>query len=166
MTFAFDIDPSDLERKLARLADELDASSRDAVDAVVQRVVNHAKTTTLFVDRTGHLRQSIRSGPDASGTLGRGIAGTVIAGGQLPEGGSVEYAKPVHNGSVPHIIRPRNARALRIPTGSGFVFRGAVSHPGTSPRPFMTQAVDAILPQVPAIVDAFTTRALRRAGLA
>lgn len=161
MTITLDLDTEDLERKLSRLGDAMDTAMANTVDSVVQRVVVEAKTTTLFQDRTGLLRKSIRATPRAGKFSGNTLAGGVVAGG-----GTVGYARYVHDGTQPHVIRPRNGRALRIPTGTGFVFRGAVNHPGTDPRPFLTEAIEAVTPQVPTIGEAFITRALRDSGLA
>ena len=157
----FEIDARDLQRKLARLSGELDSAMTGAVDAVVQRVINQARTTDLFRDRTGALRASIRAG-QTTGKFSTGTLRAAITAG----GGTVNYALFVHDGTRPHPIEPRTARALRIPTGAGFIFRRKVQHPGTRPRPFMTRAVEAVTPEIPRIVEAFTTAAIRQAGLA
>jgi hypothetical protein len=55
-------------------------------------------------------------------------------------GSPLEYAEPVHEGSPPHIIRAKNAKAL--------YWRGAshpvrqVSHPGNKANPFFTRAME------------------------
>jgi hypothetical protein len=58
-------------------------------------------------------------------------------------GPTVDYAVMVEDGTRPHIIRPRNKRALRFrPGGSGrYVFAKFVRHPGTRPQPFMDRAL-------------------------
>jgi hypothetical protein len=50
------------------------------------------------------------------------------------------HARWVVEGTPPHIIRRRNARALRVP---GYGFFASVRHPGTRPNPFMEEALDA-----------------------
>lgn len=47
----------------------------------------------------------------------------------------------VHNGTRPHLIRPRRARALRFVVDGQVVFARLVRHPGTSPSPFLTKAL-------------------------
>lgn len=45
-----------------------------------------------------------------------------------------------HNGTRPHIIRPRKAKMLRFYSqkGGAFVFRSVVHHPGTRPNRYLT----------------------------
>jgi hypothetical protein len=47
-----------------------------------------------------------------------------------------KIAAILDGGSRPHIIRARNAKALRFMTRGGVVFRRSVNHPGT--RPYKT----------------------------
>lgn len=53
----------------------------------------------------------------------------------------VNYAEMVHDGTRPHIIRPRNAQALRFMVGGRVVYARVVHHPGTRPRPFLDRAI-------------------------
>lgn len=83
--------------------------------------------------------------PVRTGNLGRSInEGLVKAEGPRTVGGSVSatasYAAPVHEGSRPHLIRPRNAKALRFEIGGRTVFAKLVRHPGTRARPFLRNA--------------------------
>lgn len=70
------------------------------------------------------------------------------------------YSLPVHEGSVPHEIRPKTKPWLHFQvstlnyaagtgggrTGTGqFVMTKLVHHPGTEPRPFLRQAMDEVL---------------------
>jgi hypothetical protein len=47
----------------------------------------------------------------------------------------------VHNGTRPHIIRPRRARALRFEVDGRIVFAKIVHHPGYRGDPFLTRAL-------------------------
>jgi len=49
----------------------------------------------------------------------------------------IDYAKYVYYGTAPHIIRPRNGRALRTPFGTF----AQVNHPGTSPDKYLDRAL-------------------------
>lgn len=66
-------------------------------------------------------------------------------------GSPASYAGYVHDGTPPHIIRARNAKALRFfsqtaaKTGSGIVFRQMVNHPGTKPNRFLTDPMRQVL---------------------
>ena len=50
------------------------------------------------------------------------------------------HAVFVHWGTKPHIIRPKNKKALRWATGGKFAFAHAVRHPGTKGDPWMKDA--------------------------
>lgn len=56
-------------------------------------------------------------------------------------GTDVEYAPFVHDGTRPHIIRPRRAQALRFAVGGRIVYARRVRHPGTRARPFLDRAL-------------------------
>lgn len=53
----------------------------------------------------------------------------------------VDYAAAVNDGTAPHIIRPRNAQALRFRIGGRVVYARVVHHPGTRPNPFLDRAL-------------------------
>lgn len=53
------------------------------------------------------------------------------------------YAAYVELGTLPHIIRPVHARALRWINESGIHFARLVHHPGTTPQPFLRPALTA-----------------------
>lgn len=57
----------------------------------------------------------------------------------------VDYAQMVHDGTRPHIIRPRRAKALRFVVGGQVVYARVVHHPGTRARPFLDQALREIV---------------------
>ena len=164
VTIEFDIDRSVLVRKLGVLAPALDDAIKNGFQAVQISIADHARNSTLFTDRTGALRASIRPaelvGKFSSGTL----AAFVRVGGRGP-GGAVNYAAAVHEGTKPHVIKAKDAQALRIPTGGGFFFRKSVRHPGTAPRAFMTEAADAVAPTIPTTIRAYIAGAIRRSGL-
>lgn len=54
------------------------------------------------------------------------------------------YAAAVHEGTRPHVIRPRTARALKFQMGGRTVFASSVNHPGTRPRPFLRNAAETV----------------------
>ena len=88
--------------------------------------------------------------PRKTGNLGRTIhLGRVTA--QVAETiASASYAAYVERGTRPHVIRPRNRKALRFPadagsarlsgsprTGGRVRFAKRVQHPGTKAKPYM-----------------------------
>lgn len=56
----------------------------------------------------------------------------------------VEYAPFVNDGTRPHIIRPKNAKALRFRVNGQVVYARVVHHPGTKARPFLDRALSAV----------------------
>lgn len=102
--------------------------SRNAAEAFAGQVRRRAQE--LAPVRSGRLRRSIRS----TSRLGfRGWTSRV--------GSDLDYAEFVHDGTRPHLIRPRRARALRFTAGGRVVFARLVRHPGTRPNPFLDRAL-------------------------
>lgn len=113
----------------AQLNRTIRGASRRELEATARQVVNRAKV--LAPVDTGRLRASIRI--EARRTLTLRSVYTV--------GSDVEYAQMVHDGTAPHTIRPRRARALRFKIGGRWVYAKVVHHPGTRARPFLDRAV-------------------------
>ncbi len=99
------------------------------------RLVAADARTNAPVD-TGKLAQSIVEDPIESDNPFR-VTGSVTS--------TAPYSAFVHQGTQPHIIRPRNASALRFTMNGATVFAKSVNHPGTKPRPFLTNAVARVL---------------------
>lgn len=59
-------------------------------------------------------------------------------------GSDVEYAPMVNDGTRPHVIRPRRAKALRFKVGGRTVYAAVVRHPGTRARPFLDRALQEV----------------------
>lgn len=112
-----------LRRALNRQSDDVKrALVRTGID-----VENDAKRRCP-VD-TGRLRSSIVHRIDGAGR----VAGITV-------GTNVNYAWDVENGTPPHVIVPKNKRALYWPGAAHPVAR--VNHPGTRAQPFMRPALE------------------------
>jgi hypothetical protein len=58
---------------------------------------------------------------------------------RIQVGSDVRHAQAHHEGTRPHIIRARNAKALRFINSAGeVVFAQSVHHPGTRPNRYLT----------------------------
>jgi hypothetical protein len=66
---------------------------------------------------------------------GRGVVGYVVT--------DAPHARFHHDGTEPHIIRPRVRKALRFPKGGAVVFATVVRHPGTEGTKFLLLALPA-----------------------
>lgn len=83
-----------------------------------------AKSTRLFNDRSGYLRQHITS--ETSGLKGKVVA-------------AAKYAVFVENGTKPHDITAKGGTLAFMQAGQ-MRFAKTVHHPGTAARPFMGEA--------------------------
>jgi hypothetical protein len=121
------------------------------VTRYVLRLVGDIRNLAVLYSpvKTGHLRNSIT---DAVHTEGARVTGTV--------GSAVEYSLWIHEGTAPHIIRPKtparwvvkNGRRVRV--GGVLAWGGKsagsaptryatfVRHPGTKGRPFLRRAME------------------------
>lgn len=98
------------------------------VSHTVSVVVQAMRKEHRWRDRTGATRESITGEVKATT---KGASGLIRAG---------ENAIRLNDGTPPHVIRARRAKALRF-VGGGFpIFRKEVNHPGTAPDPFLYQA--------------------------
>lgn len=80
--------------------------------------------------KTGLLKSTIRVEQSADATT------DVIAG----RAGVTKYLGYHHDGTSPHEIRPRRARALAWVGAGGYVIRARVSHPGNKSNPFVKES--------------------------
>ena len=63
------------------------------------------------------------------------------------------HAVFVHWGTRPHIIRPKNKKALRWAGGGGFIFARFVNHPGYKGDPFLVNAANQAMREFPRMVE-------------
>ncbi|WNM68779.1 hypothetical protein SEA_SOOS_49 [Gordonia phage Soos] len=108
-----------------------------AVQRLVRATANAAKIKAPV--RTGVLRNSITY-PTTPRTTGMKVESEVVA--------TAPYAAFVHDGTRPHVIKPRNASVLRFPAGGGIVYAAHVNHPGTRARPFLRNALNQEAPRL------------------
>lgn len=63
-------------------------------------------------------------------------------------------------GTKPHVIEAKNAKALRFEIGGQVLFRKRVNHPGTKPTHFWTNGVESGVREVDQLLVAFGGRVL------
>lgn len=117
----------------ASIAKQLASLVKNTKKEAMQRVVLQGETLMK------------REAPVKQGTLRRSITSRVEQGGNRGViGTNLQYARAVNDGSKPHIIRPKTAKAL--------YWRGAahpvksVRHPGTKANPFVERTRDHLKP--------------------
>lgn len=87
--------------------------------------------------RTGALKASIgtrytRTGKSLTAKVGANVN---IADSARNRG----YGYYHHEGTLPHVIRAKNGKALRFSVAGNTLYRASVRHPGTKPNPYLTQ---------------------------
>lgn len=102
--------------------------AKDLVTGVTRRTLN--RSAVLCPVDTGRLRAS---GSMRVGSFGNEVRGEVEY--------DADYAMIVHDGTPPHVIRPRRGQFLRFEVGGRVVYAREVRHPGTKARPFLATAL-------------------------
>lgn len=120
------VDSGQFQNAFRDALDRLTGASREATRRAANDMVNHAKS--LAPVDTGRLRSSVVAIPQG----GRWTFTVTI-------GTNVEYAADVEYGTAPHVIVPKDRKALWWPGAAHPVAR--VNHPGTRAQPFMRPAV-------------------------
>lgn len=113
---------------LEKLPKKLDNDVAAIIEANAQEMELDAKRNAPLV--TGKLRQSIKA--IKVDKLTYKIAANTT--------GLAPYAQFIEYGTVPHKIRPKNAKALKFKVGGETVFAKEVNHPGTKAKPFLFPA--------------------------
>ena len=117
---------------MARSRLRIDPSARAHVDAAINDWLENTIGGAILSDarqfvpkRTGRLAESLRAE----------VQRKVLRVGSL----DVNYAADVEMGTAPHVILPRNKKALHWPGADHPVAR--VNHPGTQPSPYLRPAL-------------------------
>lgn len=118
-----------------------------------------AVAATGWADRIAPI---VRNGMKAEAPVAKGPGGgrlrdsiryqrkTSTAGLSIQFYTNTPYAAFVVDGTPPHIIRPRAARALHWQTNGNSNFARLVHHPGTKPNPFARKALEELTPMLQA----------------
>jgi hypothetical protein len=124
----------------------LNATKKEPIIAL-QEINNAIKKSSIKIQSiaqriapadTGKLRQMIETRLEP-------LKGTVES--------KAKYSLYVHEGTRPHVILPKNIGYPGHKGGLGSVRKGfgvfnKVNHPGTSPNPFMTNAINKAIPYI------------------
>ncbi len=141
---------------LKRSHERLLAAHKSAVTKVAKEAgeagVDYARARPRYKPRTGKLSAGNRS-------VVRVGSKTVVVKLQ----NRVPYARPIENGSRPHTIRARNAKALAFRGSDGnLVFRRSVRHPGNRPYKFLAGAMPAVKSRFVSAMSEHMRRLARR----
>lgn len=126
------LDPGGMHRALSQLSTQVDRHLREGLEATLESIAARAKQTTTFVDRTGLLRNSIRSegaqgsffGGQMTGSIGFGAtAGDAAraAGRKLRRGRGFQYGLAQEFGTRTGVREKRFIRDAIDAEGSEFL---------------------------------------------
>ena len=155
LTADFEID--DLLDALDAVDDELGRVLPQALQQAGDRAAAYAKTTHDYVDRSSELTNSIAADHVIGSWAADTLAIEVAAG--APHAAAIEF------GAKAHFIRAKHRKALRIPVEGGFRFAKVVSHPGNKPFRYLSNALEATMPDTEEEMAAAVDLAFLRAGL-
>lgn len=125
------VDLSSFRQQARRTVDALQDAALHAPRVAAQEGAAEAQKVGQFKDRTGRLR---------SGIVARFVRGSESSvTWQILS--RAPYSKFVEQGTRPHVILPRNAKALRFVINGQVIFAKKVNHPGSRPYPFMGPAL-------------------------
>lgn len=112
--------------------------------AIAQRVAN-AAAESYNDDIHNWIHAGRGFTPRTGGGLEQHINWRPLGNGAAEVYANKDYAGYVEHGTRAHVIRPRNARALRFPVlgGGGFGFARSINHPGSRPHPYFFANADA-----------------------
>lgn len=105
------------------LYQQLERKAEQTAQRVAAEWANELRRTNPVA--TGNMRNNTTTRVSKSGPRVR-VEATI----------DTDYARYVAEGTRPHVIRPRRARALRFTTGGRVVYAAKVNHPGTRPIPW------------------------------
>jgi len=112
----------------------MESEIKELLELALPRIANRLRNELVLkcpVD-TGILRNSIKVKPSEEGLI------IWMA----------EYGKWIEFGTPPHIISPKNKKALKFKVGGKEVIVKKVKHPGTRPNPFVRTAINTKLQNI------------------
>lgn len=143
--------------ELREFADECRTAARevpDALDRAVELAVKAMAASAAY--RAPHDKGKLERSIEA---YRRRVGGDRISWGY---GTDVSYGPDVEYGTDPHVIRPRNADALRFEVDGEVVYAAKVEHPGTDPQPFLRNSFDEHKGDLETNIDAEIGRVFAR----
>lgn len=120
------------------IAGAVDRQNELSVNRIQQQI-----SGPLLRVRTGHLRESIQQ---TDAIVGDGVVRSSVGSNVRSGGASLAYAAPLEFGSRPHLIRPKNGKALRFIMGGKLIFAKEVHHPGNKAYSYIRGTVSDRLP--------------------
>ena len=138
-----------VEDLVAAIEQSIERTLEDVGDSLVEKAVR------LVPVDTGNLMKSINStAPEEEDDKY-----SILFRAQAPYAANVEF------GTAPHVIEPKDAKALRFKRGDQVVFARKVHHPGTQPQPYMRPAIDIVGQDIKPMLNRHLKTALATKGV-
>lgn len=151
------LDASDLARFIDAFRLIPDKARREmgvTLGKATRDIRERARKNHRFKSRTARLERAIQSQVDKD----------ALTGYVYIDGHAASYGRYVHEGTKPHLIRPRNRKMLRWATrGGNFAFASIVKHPGTAPDQFLYNAANDLREKILGDIQATATRIFEEA---
>lgn len=159
MNITFDVPDAERFQKAANIAPGVFAKNmRLGMKESTGKIRDLARMRHRFRTRQGNLVKSITAEVTFNSTDG-------VAGRDYIDDDRAAYGKWVHDGTKPHIIRPRNKKVLRWATGRGkWAYAKWANHPGTKADQFLYEAGRLSQDNINEIFAQYTNRAIKEAG--
>jgi hypothetical protein len=186
MQFTAEIDYKKLSKAFEKIPIVAAKELRTELNKSLRAIQIDARLHHRFSQAPGHTGQLVRS-------VQQDVEQSGLSGKVWLEESVAPYGKYVHDGTKPHVIRPKNKAALFfvkggqkwfVPkqaygeggylrevwrdlknAGANIVGKGYVNHPGTKPDPFLFQAFDRQKPYFLARVRGAAKRIFDAVGL-
>jgi hypothetical protein len=164
-TLTIDIDARKLFAAFARIPQETEKQLRIALKESLILVKVDAKQNHSFKSHSHNLENSVQIKVDNTSNLGSGSEGFGISGIVYLEKQVAPYAAAVHNGSKPHVIEPKERKALHWVSKGKEFFSTKVNHPGYKGDPFLNKALVRKTPEIKRKVQEAVHKIFQMAGL-
>ena len=119
------------------MSDNLKKAIRQALGKVAERIRDRAIDEAPY--KKGILKRSITVHDEFDNKV-------IISAGD----GDAPYAPYVHEGTKPHLIKPKNKKALSWKGAKHPV--KSVKHPGSKPNPFLLRAAQKTAPEIDRLI--------------
>lgn len=120
------LEPADIAQRIARLQASLPERLEQERKKLAEIVLKAVKSQSPV--KTGALKTSLKWTPM----------------GKIDVLWGLEYGRYIITGTRPHVIEPKNAKALRFEINGQIVFAKRVNHPGTKANDFRKKGLEKV----------------------
>ena len=145
------------------LVEAFDVLQKDALKEVRTSLLRGAKVVSNYAKK--HHKFKTKSGTLEKRIQERMSKDKKLAAEVFINEGDKGYGKYVHEGTKPHVIKPKSKKALYFVKGGNKNFAKVINHPGIKGEPFLDNALQAQEEKVMKIINDGIDKAIQEAGL-